>query len=105
MSTFSEVLSVEYSSDGITVQNVEPFLVTSYMTSLIPTPVTLPPCIFVYSSFREIGIEPSTYGYWSHKLIALLVNIMVFILGSRLTSKIVGFILVTFFVGVPVSGL
>lgn len=105
MSTFSEILSVECSSDGITVQNVDPFLVTSYMTSLLPSFVTVPPCISVYSSFREVGIEPSTYGYWSHKLVALLFHIMVFIFGSRLTSKIVGFILITFFVGEPVSQL
>ncbi|KAH9392879.1 hypothetical protein TYRP_005969 [Tyrophagus putrescentiae] len=97
MATFSDILSVEYAGDGITVQNVEPFLVTSYMTSLLPGALAVPPCISVFSSFREVGIEPSTYGYWSHKLVALLLHTLVFVFGSRLTSKMVGFILLTFF--------
>lgn len=96
MGTLSEILSVEYSCKGITVQNVEPLFVERYMSHLKPNVVAIPPSLSVGSSLREVGLQPTTNGFWKHKLVAVLLSCLVFLLGPRLATKIIGFLLIKF---------
>ena len=90
MNTFSEILSVEYAGDGITIQNVEPLFVQSYMTEFKENALLIPPALSVYGAMMEVGLEPTTFGHWKHKLAALGLNTAVFLLGPRITAKIIG---------------
>ena len=90
MSTLSNILSEEYTRQGITVQNVEPLFVKSYMTYFKENFLLIPADLSVYSSMMEVGYSPTTFGHWKHKLAALVLNMLVFLLGARICTKIIG---------------
>ncbi|XP_076452522.1 very-long-chain 3-oxoacyl-CoA reductase-like [Babylonia areolata] len=71
---FSEALTMEYSSQGITIQAVNPGIVETNMTKsyhtfypvwrlLYPTPEE-----FVRKALRTVGHEASTIAHWPHEL-------------------------------------
>lgn len=94
---------MEYASEGITVQNVEPLFVQSYMSHFKENFLLVPPAQSVCCAMLEVGMEPTTFGHWKHKMTAVVLNTMLFLLGSRLTSKIVGCTLSQFVVNSAVS--
>ena len=74
---FSRALSQEYASRGITVQSVLPFMVVSKLSkvrkssALVPTPEQ-----YVRASLQTVGKEERTFGYWSHKVEAAVLEML-----------------------------
>ena len=76
---FSDALRKEYSSKGIIVQDVKPFMVATAMiraatgissSRLIPDPIT-----YARAAVATIGIQHTTYGYFYHALQGYLLRL------------------------------
>ena len=85
----SEALSFEYVKRGVTIQNVSPLFTTSNMAAEIKaSSLRVSSALSVFSAMQTVGIESTSYGYWSHRLFALLCEILIFFFGVRITTRL-----------------
>jgi len=65
----SQALNLEYADKGIVIQSVLPAFVSTNMSKIRRTSLLVPSAKdYVQSALKTVGVEPRTYGYWSHKL-------------------------------------
>jgi len=83
---FTQGLQIEYAEKGIVVQCVLPGYVVSSMSGLRkPTLIAPMPREFVASALARLGVYSRTTGYWSHDIMAFVVNMLPFGIGEKLT--------------------
>lgn len=83
---FSQCLTQEYASKGVTVQCITPGYVVSNMSKIRRATFMAPtPEVFVASALKRLGIESFTTGYFSHDLMKGFLNL----LPSMVSEKIV----------------
>jgi len=86
----SRALAEEYSRGGIIIQSVRPYYVSTNMIRNPNTSFMVPSADkFVKSALKTVGIEPITYGYFPHTLLAFSQNfLMKFLIGNDLNMKL-----------------
>lgn len=74
---FSRALQQEYEKKGIFIQSVLPFMVVSKL-SKVRKPSALVPTAnqYVRAALSTVGSETRTFGFWSHKLQWLLLDLL-----------------------------
>ena len=74
---FTKALEYEYSSEGITMQAIQPFYVSTNMTHKAkPNILLVDTDSFVESAIRTLGVTRRTYGCWSHGIFGVIGEIL-----------------------------
>eukprot|EP00794_Sanderia_malayensis_P016787 gene16787-18482_t len=70
---FSQALGYEYGKDGITVQSVQPFYVSTRMTNNMKPNFLVPDAsTYVDHAIKTLSFTNKTYGYWSHGIMGVV---------------------------------
>lgn len=86
----SRALSKEYETKGIVIQSILPAYVSTKMSKIRKASLMVPtPKQYVASQMKTVKLENRTYGFWTHKAQAFVLDSLVYpLLGADFISGI-----------------
>nr|XP_039258388.1 very-long-chain 3-oxoacyl-CoA reductase-like [Styela clava] len=74
---FSKSIAYEYEDQGIKIQSVMPFYVTTKLSKIRASSLLVPtPEVYAKSMLRGAGVTKFTHGYWAHGLEGWIVRLL-----------------------------